>query len=61
MEKFQSFLQFISYKYKLNNDSIMSYLEDFVKNEKSSLITNNLEEQYKNYIAIEQPTYRNYA
>ncbi len=50
MEKFQGFLQFISYKYKLNNDSIMSDLEDFVKNEKSSLMTNNLEDQYKNFI-----------
>ena len=50
MEKFQGFIQFISYKYKLNNDSIMSDLEDFVKNEKSSLMTNNLEDQYKNFI-----------
>lgn len=50
MEKFQAFLQFISYKYKVNNESIMTDLEDFVKNEKQSLITNNLEDQYKNFI-----------
>tara|TARA_B100000035_G_C21013316_1_gene560674 strand:- start:1069 stop:1941 length:873 start_codon:yes stop_codon:yes gene_type:complete len=50
MEKFQDFLQFISYKYKVNNESIMTDLEDFVKNEKQSLITNNLEDQYKNFI-----------
>ena len=50
MEKFQGFMQFISYKYKLNNDNLMSDLEEFVKDERGTLISNTLEDQFKNFI-----------
>lgn len=50
MEKFQNFLQFVSYKYKINNDTLNSDFEDFVKNEKDTLMSNTLEDQYKNFI-----------
>jgi len=50
MEKFQGFMQFISYKYKLSNDNLMSDLEEFVKDEKGTLMTNTLEDQFKNFI-----------
>lgn len=50
MEKFQGFMQFISYKYKLNNDNLMSDLEEFVKDERGTLMSNTLEDQFKNFI-----------
>lgn len=50
MEKFQGFLQFISYKYKLSNDNLMSDLEEFVKDERGTLMSNTLEDQFKNFI-----------
>lgn len=50
MEKFQSFLQFISFKYKLSNDDMMTDLEGFVKDEKSTLVSNSLVDQYKNFL-----------
>jgi hypothetical protein len=50
MEKFQSFLQFVSFKYKLSSDDLMTDLEGFVKDEKNSLMSNNLTDQYKNFI-----------
>ena len=50
MEKFQGFMQFISYKYKLNNDNLISDLEEFVKDERGTLMSNTLEDQFKNFI-----------
>jgi len=50
MEKFQGFMQFISYKYKLSNDNLMSDLEEFVKDERGTLMTNTLEDQFKNFV-----------
>jgi hypothetical protein len=50
MEKFQGFMQFISYKYKLNNDNLMSDLEEFVKDERGTLMSNTIEDQFKNFI-----------
>ena len=50
IEKFHSFVQFISYKYKLNNETIMNDLEEFVKSERPTLIKSELQDQYKNFI-----------
>jgi hypothetical protein len=50
MEKFQQFMNFISYKYKLNNQNIANDLENFVKEESSNLQTVNIEDDYKNFI-----------
>jgi len=50
MEKFTQFLNFVSYKYNINFESITEDLKSFVKEEKETLTKNNLLDDYKNFI-----------
>lgn len=48
--KFEQFLKFIIYKYGLDNDKIMSDLEDFKKSEKDLLLNGTIEDDWKNFL-----------
>tara|TARA_Y100000389_G_scaffold106227_1_gene103159 strand:- start:1980 stop:2870 length:891 start_codon:yes stop_codon:yes gene_type:complete len=50
MEKFNQFLNFISYKYSLEFDSLTQDLEEFTKEEKDNLFFTCLPDEYKSYI-----------
>lgn len=50
LEKFTQFMNFISFKYKLSNESINSDLEDFVKNEKDNLFSLSLLDEYRTFV-----------
>jgi hypothetical protein len=50
MEKFLQFLNFISYKYKMEFDDLAKDFQDFVKEEHSSLSTTTLEDDYKTFV-----------
>ena len=48
--KFEQFLKFIIYKYGLDNDKIMSDLEDFKKSEQELLLSGTIEDDWKNFL-----------
>lgn len=50
LEKFTQFLNFISYKYKLEFDNITKDLKEFVEEEKDNLFNISLEDEYKTYV-----------
>ena len=50
MEKTIQFLNFMSYKYKLTFDDIITDFNEFVKEEKDNLIKSTLEDDYKTFI-----------
>ena len=50
MEKFTQFLNFVSYKYKLDFDKLTKDLQEFSQEEKNKLFTTNLYDEYKTYI-----------
>ena len=50
MEKFTQFLNFVSYKYGLNFESLTEDLQAFVKEEKENLNKYNLLDDYKNFL-----------
>lgn len=50
MQKFQQFLNFISYKYNISFDKVMEDYQDFVKSEKEELTKTSLEDDYKNFV-----------
>ena len=50
MEKFTQFLNFVSYKYGLNFESLTEDLHAFVKEEKENLNKYNLVDDYKNFL-----------
>jgi len=50
MEKFHQFMHFISYKYKLDFDSITEDLKSFVDEEKNNLLKTTIEDEYKNFL-----------
>lgn len=50
MEKYQQFTNFISYKYNLKFEDVAKDLEDFVKEEKESLMRTNIDDDYKNFV-----------
>jgi len=50
IEKFQKFTGFLAYKYNLNGQSVMSDLEDFIKQEKKSLFDTTVEDEYKTFV-----------
>merc|ERR1711968_41977 len=50
MEKFLQFLNFLSFKYKLDFNSLNQDLQEFAKEEQSNLISTKLEDDYKTYI-----------
>jgi len=50
MEKFHQFMNFISYKYKVNFDSMSEDLKSFVTEEKDNLLKTTIEDEYKNFL-----------
>lgn len=50
MEKFNDFLQFISYKYNLKPDDLMKNYDEFKSEEESKLKQSSTEDDYKNFL-----------
>jgi hypothetical protein len=50
VDKFAQFLNFVSYKYDLDQASLSKDLEEFVKEEKSNLLLTTIEDEYKTFL-----------
>jgi len=50
LEKFNQFVNFISFKYKLNSETINNDLKEFVLSEKQNLQSESVTDDYKNFI-----------
>lgn len=50
VQKFSQFLNFISYKYNMNFDKIMSDYQEFIKSEESELVKTTIGDDYKNFL-----------
>lgn len=50
MEKFSQFLNFASYKYNLNFETLMVDMQEFVKSEKDELKTTDIYDSYKTFL-----------
>lgn len=50
VQKFSQFLNFISYKYNMNFDKIMSDYQEFIKSEESELVKTSIGDDYKNFL-----------
>jgi hypothetical protein len=50
MEKSLQFINFISYKYKMNFDELTNDFNEFVKEERELLVQSNIEDEYKTFI-----------
>jgi len=54
MEKFHQFLNFVSFKYKINFEDIIKDFEGFVKEEREAIIKSSIEDDYKTFIDKEE-------
>ncbi len=54
MEKFQGFLNFLSYKYNLNGENVMADYKDFVKEERDDMSKHSIEDDYKNFLDLQE-------
>jgi hypothetical protein len=50
MEKFHQFINFVSYKYKLNFEDVMKDYEGFVTEERENIISSSIEDDYKTFL-----------
>jgi adenylate kinase family enzyme len=50
MEKFVQFLNFVSYKYKLNFDDVTKDFQDFIKDERENIAKSSFEDEYKTFL-----------
>ena len=50
LEKYNQFLNFVSFKHNLNFDEIMIDFEEFVKSEKESLVETTIEDDYATFL-----------
>lgn len=50
MEKYQQFLNFISYKYNMNSEDLNKDFEEFVKEERDNLMSVSVEDEFKNFM-----------
>jgi len=50
LEKYNQFLNFISFKYKMNAESLNNDLREFVISEKDNLLNESVSEEYKKFI-----------
>jgi hypothetical protein len=50
MEKYQQFLNFISYKYNMNSEDLTKDFEEFVTEEKEKLMSVSVEDEFKNFM-----------
>ena len=53
-DKFRQFISFISYKYNLSMDTIMSDFNDFVKSEQEIMSQTNITDEYKNFLDVKE-------
>lgn len=56
MQKYNNFLNFVSYKYNLKVDNVISDFNDFVKEESVMLKENSVEDDYKNFLDKHEDT-----
>jgi len=56
MQKYNDFLNFVSYKYNLKVDNVISDFNDFVKEESVILKENSVEDDYKNFLDKHEDT-----
>jgi hypothetical protein len=54
MEKFHQFLNFVSYKYKLNFEDVVKDYEMFIKEERELIIQSTIEDDYKTFLDREE-------
>lgn len=54
MEKFHQFLNFLSYKYKLNFEDIIKDFEGFVKEERELIVNSSIDDDYKTFLDREE-------
>ena len=59
MDKFIEFLNFISFKYKINTDVLMDDFKEFVETEGKQLKSDGVEDTYKNYIDVNEEKLEN--
>ena len=50
MEKFSQFINFVSFKYKLNFEDVMKDYEGFVKEERENIISSSIDDDYKTFL-----------
>ena len=50
IKRFQSFLHFLSYKYNLNFDKVMSDFQEYTKSESDDLAQTTIDDDYKNFL-----------
>jgi len=50
MEKFHQFLNFISFKYKLQFEDVIKDFETFVKEERDTIVKSSIEDDYKTFL-----------
>ena len=49
VQKFTQFLNFVSYKYNMKFDDVMSDFQEYMKSEKDTFDTNYVSDEYKNF------------
>lgn len=54
MEKFHQFLNFVSFKYKLQFEEVIKDFELFVKEERDSIVNSSIEDDYKTFLDKEE-------
>lgn len=54
MEKFHQFLNFVSFKYKLQFEEVMKDFEGFIKEERETIVNSSMEDDYKTFIDREE-------
>lgn len=54
MEKFHQFLNFISFKYKLQFEEVIKDFEVFVKEERDTIVNSSMEDDYKTFLDKEE-------
>jgi hypothetical protein len=50
LEKYAQFLNFLSFKYNLKFDDLTNDLQEFVKDQRTNLLSGSVEDEYKNYL-----------
>ena len=50
MEKFHQFLNFVSFKYKLQFEEVIKDFESFVKEERDTIVNSSIEDDYKTFL-----------
>ena len=54
MMKFNDFLQFVSYKYSLNNENLVADFQEYVKEEDTKLKSEDVEDDYKTFLDMNE-------